>query len=67
MARSQIGQIDSDLLAEVNARAKALGQTRRMYVERALRSAMEAADAEAMTLAELRARMFPTPTEGGDR
>jgi hypothetical protein len=40
-ARRQVGEADSELLDEVDARAKELGQTRRTFVERALRWALE--------------------------
>jgi Arc/MetJ family transcription regulator len=40
MARKQVGQIDADLLARVDERAAGLGQTRRVFVERALVAAL---------------------------
>ena len=36
--RKQVGQIDADLLARVDAEAERLGQTRVVYIERALES-----------------------------
>jgi hypothetical protein len=44
MARpvQQVGRIDAELLARVDARAAELGQTRRVYIERALAGALEA-------------------------
>ena len=36
MARKQLGMVDDDLLARVDARAAELGQTRRVFTERAL-------------------------------
>lgn len=36
MARKHVGMIDTDLLGRVDAKAAELGQTRRVYVERAL-------------------------------
>ena len=38
--RKQVGQIDADLLARVDAEAERLGQTRVLYIERALSAAL---------------------------
>lgn len=38
MGRKQVGQIDEDLLAEVDRRAAVLGQTRRVYLERMIQA-----------------------------
>lgn len=43
--RKQIGMVDAGLLAEVDDRARLLGQTRRVFVERALESALTSNDA----------------------
>lgn len=40
MARKQFGMIDDGLLARVDARAAELGQTRRVFTERALEAAL---------------------------
>lgn len=40
MARKQLGMVDDELLASVDARAAELGQTRRVFTERALRAAL---------------------------
>lgn len=39
--RKQVGELDSDLIREVDEAAAILGQTRRVYVERALRAALD--------------------------
>lgn len=41
MPRKQLGKVDEDLLDRVDARARLLGQTRRMFTERALSTALE--------------------------
>lgn len=41
MARRQVGMIDGDLLDRVDREAGVLGQTRRVFVERALVAALE--------------------------
>ena len=40
MTRKQVGMIDDALLARVDARAAELGQTRRVFTERALEAAL---------------------------
>jgi hypothetical protein len=46
MARKQLGMVDDALLDEVDCRALALGQTRRVFVERALESYIKQVDNE---------------------
>jgi hypothetical protein len=45
MARKQVGQIDAALLARIDERAAELGQTRRVYVERALEAFVRVGEA----------------------
>lgn len=44
MPRKQVGAIDADLLAEVDRRAKWLGQTRRVFIERTLQERLASPD-----------------------
>lgn len=48
MPRKQIGMVDDGLLDRVDARARELGQTRRVFVERALVLALDEPDQRPM-------------------
>jgi predicted transcriptional regulator len=62
--RKQFGMVDADLLARVDARAAELGQTRRVFTERALEAALSEAKG---ALATERSGPAPVPVQEGAR
>lgn len=61
MARKQLGSVDHDLLARVDARAATLGMTRRAFVEQALETALSPGFPGAIQSAPSRAQPNVSP------
>jgi hypothetical protein len=54
MARKQLGMVDDDLLARVDACALTLGQTRRVFTERALEAWLKDSEGDPAAVMERR-------------
>lgn len=63
VARKQLGMVDDGLLARVDERATELGQTRRVFTERALEAALSEANGAANGM---QADPAPVPSAGTD-